>query len=86
MNNPFNFIVVLLANLLIVVLLIRFAWIGSDKAFLAAIFYYFILIVVNIIIWQVLDSYKKPAGRTYKIITTVLVVLALPFCIVTLIH
>lgn len=86
MNNPFNLICSLLANLLVIALLIRFAWIGNDKSFLAAIFYYFVLIVLNIIIWQVLDSYKKPAGRAYKITTTVLVIFTLPFCILTLMH
>ena len=86
MKQSIHLVLALLINFLVVTKLIHFSWTGNSKAIIAVIFYYFMLIVANILAWVILDYLKNPAGRIYKIITTVLVVLIIPFILISVLQ
>nr|WP_294858631.1 hypothetical protein [uncultured Fluviicola sp.] len=84
--NKTHLIILLLINTFIVGKLIHFSWTGNDKAIIAVIFYYFVLLLLNLFIWVILDYFKRPVGNVYKISTTVLVILILPVLLLGIIH
>jgi len=84
--NKTHLILALLVNFLVIAKLIHFSWTGNDKAILAVIFYYFMLIIANLLTWVILDYLKQEAGRIYKIITTILVVLIIPVILLSVLH
>lgn len=84
--NKIHLVTVLLINILIVSKLIHFSWVGNDKAILVVGFYYFILILLNMGSWLVLDYFKRKAARIYKITTTGLVILIIPILLITTLH
>lgn len=69
--NKFHLILAMLVNLLLVAKLIHFSWTGNDKVILVVTFYYFMLIIANLLAWVILDYRKQEAGRIYKITTTI---------------
>lgn len=84
--NKMHLAIVLLINILVVSKLIHFSWIGNDKAILVVGFYYFILILLNMVSWLILDYFKREAARIYKISTVGLIVLIIPILVVTMLH
>jgi len=81
-----HLILALLLNFLVIAKLVHFSWTGNDKAILVVIFYYFILIIANILVWVILDYLKQPVGWIYKITTTLLVVLIIPVILLSILH
>lgn len=79
-------IIVLTTNLLAVVTLIQFAWTGTSKAIIVVVLYYFGLIVCNIISWVLLDYFNHKVSRVFKISTIILVILILPFILLSIMY
>lgn len=73
-----HLIVASIINLFLMVLLIRTAWSGNDKAILLVIFYYPLLIPVNLISWLTLSARRKTQYKAYRLTTIALILLFLP--------
>lgn len=84
--NKIHLSLTLLINLLVVSKLIHFSWTGNDKAVLVVGFYYFILILLNMAVWVILEYFKKESARIYKISTVCLVILIIPMFIIASLH
>ena len=67
-----------LVNLIVIILLIRGAWEGNDKAILLTIVFYLMLIVANSIVWIVLRILKKDDAKIYSTIVLCLLILLFP--------
>lgn len=84
--NKIHLAIALLINILVVSKLIHFSWVGNDKAILVVGFYYFILILLNMMSWLILDYFKRKAARIYKISTVGLIILIIPILVVSMLH
>jgi heme/copper-type cytochrome/quinol oxidase subunit 4 len=69
-------------NLILVGLLVKTSWDGNDKAIIFVIFFYPILILVNLVIWMTLSSKRKDESKIYRAITIGLIILFLPVLII----
>lgn len=84
--NKIHLSLTLLINLLVVSKLIHFSWTGNDKAVLVVGFYYFILILLNMAAWVILEYFKKESARIYKISIVCLVILIIPMFVIASLH
>jgi len=73
-------------NLVLTGVLIKTAWDGNDKAIIFVVFFYPILILVNLIIWITLSSRRKSEFKIYRVTTIGLIILFLPVLIVASLH
>lgn len=81
--SKIHLIIILAINLILILILINFTWNGNDKAIILTVIGYHLLIIINAIIWLVLNYYKKSEYRIYKITTISLVILFIPMLIVS---
>lgn len=81
--SKIHLIIILAINLILILILINFTWNGNDKAIILTVIGYLLLIIINAIIWLVLNYYKKSEYRIYKITTISLVILFIPMLIVS---
>jgi hypothetical protein len=65
-------------KLILVGLLLKTSWNGNDKAIIYVIFFYPLLILVNLIIWMTLSSKRNPDSKIYRATTIGLIILFLP--------
>jgi hypothetical protein len=68
-------------NLILVGLLVKTSWDGNDKAIILVLFFYPVLISINLIIWMTLSSKRKSESKIYRTTTIGLIVLFLPVLI-----
>lgn len=65
-------------NLVLVGLLVKSSWDGNDKAIIFVIFFYPLLILINLIMWMTLSSKRRSESRVYRATTIGLIVLFVP--------
>jgi RsiW-degrading membrane proteinase PrsW (M82 family) len=68
-------------NLILIGLLVKTSWDGNDKAIILVIFFYPLLILINLIFWFTLSSKQKPESKIYRTTTIGLIILFLPVLI-----
>jgi hypothetical protein len=81
-----HLIFVSIINLILVGLLVKTSWDGNDKAIILVIFFYPVLIFVNLIIWMTLSGKRKVESKIYKATTIGLIILFLPILMIATMH
>ena len=69
-------------NFSLIIKLVVSAWNGNDKAIILVVFGYIALILINSIIWLLLNKLKRPENNIYKIVITGLALLFIPTVII----
>ena len=84
-NNFYIFIALLsiIVNLAIIFGLIRFAWHGNDKAILVIIIFYFVLILLNALIWFILHLLQKTTKSIFRFSTLGLILCYFPVILIS---
>lgn len=85
MKKPVNkklLALVILINLLISAELVHFTRTGSDKAVLVWLFYYLLLLLLNLAGWLILDYFNQSTAKVFRVSTAVLIILALPLTLI----
>lgn len=74
--------IVVMINAAFVVWLIKTSWEGNDKAIIALILFYPVLMLVNGLVWMHLSSRRNPASKIYRGMTIGLLIMFLPVLII----
>ena len=77
-KEMFHWIIGGALNLFVIVLLIRTAWSGNDKAIILVIVLYPALVIVNLLAWLVLKAFGIKEASIYKTLLFCLIILFFP--------
>jgi hypothetical protein len=76
--NKIHLAIISSINLILVILMIRTAWQGNDKAILVIVLLYPILTFLNAVIWFVLFVFQRRESKLYKWSTVGMIALFIP--------
>jgi hypothetical protein len=85
-TNKIHLLIISIINLGIILKLISLSWNGNDKAILLIMLVYPMLILMNGLIWLILNIIKKEQSEIYKKTTIGLLVLFIPTILISCIY